>query len=278
VGRMRDEPFDLAVLMTDSFLSALVAWRGAARRRVGYVGQGRGLLLTDRLHPQRWNGRRVQEPMVDYYSRLAETVGCPAESRQLELHTTEADRQAADAAWRDLGLRDDGRVIALNTSGVHGSARLWPVEHFGLLARRIVATLDHDVLVTCGPKERRVAREVVRHGGSNRVFSMADQPLGIGVAKACIAKCRLMVSNDSGPRHIAAALGKPVVTLFGPMLPVWSENPTQQASNLYVDLDCIGCNKQTCPLGHHRCMRELSVDMVYHAMIRLMESTARVAA
>jgi heptosyltransferase II len=278
IGRMRDERFDLALFMADSFRSTLAAWRAGVKRRVGYVGHGRGVLLTDRLYPPRWNGRRVQEPMVDYYLRLAETVACPAESRRLELRTTEADESAADGVWRNLGLRADGRVIALNTSGFYGSATLWPVEHFGLLARRIVETLDHDVLVTCGPNERAVARDVVRHSGSGRVFSMADQPLGIGVAKACIARCRLMVSTDSGPRHVAAALGKPVVTLFGPMLPVRSENPTQQASNLYVDLDCIGCHKRICPLGHHRCMRELSVDMVYHEMMRLMESTARVAA
>jgi heptosyltransferase-2 len=144
------------------------------------------------------------------------------------------------------------------------------VEYFGELARQIVARLDHDVLVMCGPKERDIAAEVVRLADNPRVFSMADQPMDLGTAKACIRRCALMVSTDSGPRHVAAAFGLPVVTLFGPMLPIWSENPTQRAANLVLDLDCIGCHKRVCPLGHHRCMRDLSVNMVFNAVQRLL--------
>jgi len=278
IRRMRAEPYDLAILLRNTLRSALIAWRGGARRRVGYVRYGRGLFLTDRLYPPRRNGRVVPEPMVDYYLRLAETVGCPAESRKLELHTTPADEAAADRVWQNLGLRTDGRVIALNSSGAYGAAKLWPVEHFGLLARRIVGQWKHDVLVMCGPNERVMARDIVRHSGTGRVFSMADQAISIGLLKACLARVRMMVSTDSGPRHVAAAMGRPVVTLFGPMLPVWCENPTQRAANLYLDLDCIGCHKRVCPLGHHRCMRDLTVDMVYHEMVRLMETEDTAAA
>jgi hypothetical protein len=84
-----------------------------------------------------------------------------------------------------------------------------------------------------------------------------------------------MVSTDSGPRHIAAALGKPVVTLFGPMLPIATENPTQTASNLILQLDCIGCGKRACPLGDHSCMRNISVDTVYAAAIKLLAESSR---
>ena len=100
---------------------------------------------------------------------------------------------------------------------------------------------------------------------------MADQPMDLGTAKACIRRCRLMVSTDSGPRHVAAALGLPLVTMFGPMLPIWSENPTQRAVNLVLDLDCIGCHKRVCPLGHHRCMRELTVETVFTAVAELLK-------
>lgn len=100
---------------------------------------------------------------------------------------------------------------------------------------------------------------------------MAEQPMDLGTAKACIGRGRLMVSTDSGPRHVAAALGKPVVTLFGPIMPIWSENPTVRATNLQLDLDCIGCRKRTCPLGHHRCMRELSVGTVFKEVVAMIE-------
>ena len=83
-------------------------------------------------------------------------------------------------------------------------------------------------------------------------------------------RTRLMVSTDSGPRHVAAALGKPVVTVYGPMLPIWSENPTVNAVDLHLDLDCIGCRSRICPLGHHRCMQDLSDQTVYEAEVRIL--------
>jgi heptosyltransferase-2 len=248
----------------------LVAWLGGARERIGYVRYGRGPLLTGKVYPRRDGRRLLPVPMVDYYLELARAVGCAPESRRLELATTEADERSADEVWRRLGLRHDGRVITLNCSGAYGGAKLWPVEYFGQLARRIVDELSHDVLVMCGPAEVPIARDIVGHAARSRVASMADQPLDLGTAKACLRRARLMVSTDSGPRHVAAALGRPVITLFGPMLPVWSENPTVRAIQLMVDLDCIGCHKRICPLGHHRCMRELSVDRVFGAVVRLM--------
>lgn len=213
--------------------------------------------------------------MVESYLELARAVGCGAESPRLELATVEADERSADGVFERLGLSGNRRVVALNSSGAYGGAKLWPVEHFGRLAQRVVDELGCDVLVTCGPKERDIARTVVRLADRPRVVSMADQPMDLGTAKACIRRCRLMVSTDSGPRHVAAAFGLPVVTMFGPMLPIWSENPTQQAVNLLLDLDCIGCHKRVCPLGHHRCMRELTVDTVFAAAARYLEGCSQ---
>jgi heptosyltransferase-2 len=271
VRRLRRERFDILLLLPNSFRVGLLAWLGGAVERIGYVRYGRGPLLTGKVYPRRNSGRVIEGPMVDYYLALAEAAGCPPESPRLELATTEADEQSADLVWRSLGLRTDGAVITLNSGGAYGGAKLWPTGHFGELARRIAGELDHDVLVMCGPKEREIARDVVRRADHARVFSMADQPLGLGTSKACIRRGRLMVSTDSGPRHVAAALGKPVITLFGPMLPVWSENPTQRAVNLMLDLDCIGCHKRVCPMGHHKCMEDLSVDVVYAEVVNLLE-------
>jgi heptosyltransferase II len=268
--RMRRERFDMAVLLTNSLRTAAVAWLGGARERIGYVRYGRGPLLTGKLYPRRIGRAFVPQSMVETYLELARAIGCGEESPRLELATVEADERSADDVFRRLALPNDGSVIALNSSGAYGAAKLWPVEYFGALARRIVDELDRDVLVTCGPKEREIARQVVQISGSSRVHSMADEPMDLGTAKACIRRCRLMVSTDSGPRHVAAAFGLPVVALFGPMLPIWSENPTQRAINLVLDLDCIGCHKRICPLGHHRCMRDLPVEMVFGAVRELL--------
>jgi heptosyltransferase-2 len=271
VGRMRRERFDLVVLLTNSLDTALLAWLGGAKRRVGYVRYGRGPLLTDRLYPPRVGRRVIPTPMVQSYLRLAEAVGCPPESPRLELATTEPEEQLAEQIWRRLGLRTDGRVIALNSSGAYGAAKLWPAERFAELARRVVDELDHDVLVICGPNERQTAHDIVRRAARPRVFSLAEQPLGLGTSKSCIRRSRLMVSTDSGPRHIAAAFGKRVITLLGPTLRTWIENPTVREVFVSVDLDCLGCGKRVCPLGHHRCMRDLSAETVYKEVVKLLE-------
>lgn len=276
--RMRRERWDAAVLLTNSLRTALLAWLGGARRRVGYARYGRSLLLTQRLHLLRDGWRVRPSPMVDCYLKLAEAMGCPPESPRLELATTAVDEESAEGVWQRLDLRRDGRVVLLNSSGAFGAAKLWPVEHFGQLARLIVDRLDHDVLVLCGPKEREIARAIVSQADHLRVMSMAEQPMDLGTSKACIRRGRLMVSTDSGPRHVAAALGRPVITLFGPMLPVWSENPTQQAVNLVLDLACIGCGKRVCPLAHHDCMRKLSVSQVYSEVVKLLREVEVAAA
>ncbi len=271
VRRMRRRRFDLVILLTNSFHTALLAWLGGAKRRVGYAHYGRGPLLTDRLPARRVEGRVVPWPMVETYLRLAEAVGCPPESPRLELATTEAEQRLAEKIWGRLGLRTDGRVIVLNSSGAYGAAKLWPAERFAALARRVVDELDHDVLVICGPNERQTAREIVGLAERPRVFSLADQPLGLATSKSCIRRSSLMVSTDSGPRHIAAAFGKPVITLLGPTLRAWIENPTVRAAFVSVELDCLGCAKRACPLGHHRCMCDLSAEMVFAEVVKLLE-------
>jgi heptosyltransferase II len=275
VRRMRTERFDMAVLFPNSFHVAIAAWLGGARERIGQVRYGRGPLLTGRIYPLRAGRRLVPVPVVDSYLELARAIGCGKESPRLELATLDSDERSADGVFKRLGLRGDGRIIALNSSGAFGAAKLWPVEHFGRLARRIVEELDHDVLVTCGPKECDIARKIVELAAVPRVFSMADQPMDLGTSKACIRRCRMMVSTDSGPRHIAAAFGLPVVTLFGPMLPIWSENPTQRAINLVLDLDCIGCQRHVCPLKHHRCMRELPVERVFESVVDILREAEK---
>ncbi len=278
IGRMRRQRFDIALLLTNSLHTAVLAWLGGARQRVGYARDGRSLLLTKPLRTARVGRQFLPVPMAESYLALARAVGCPEESPQLELNVTAAESEQAERVWRDLGLRTDGRVVALNSSGAYGTAKLWPIEHCATLARQTVAQLDHDVLVLCGPGERDAARQIVARANSSRVFSLAAQAVSLGLTKGCLAWCRLMVSTDSGPRHIAAALGKPVVTLLGPTLPAWIENPSVRGPMLRSELECLGCGKRTCPLGHCRCMRDLTPERVLGEVAALLRTTTVKAA
>jgi heptosyltransferase II len=284
IGRLRRERIDLALLLTNSLHTAALAWLGGARQRVGYARDGRSWLLTGRVpaaghHVPMVGGRKFRpSPMVESYLTLARAIGCPVETPQLELKVTAAENAQAERVWRDLGLRTDGQVVALNSTGAYGEAKLWPVEHAATLARHVVEQLDHDVLVFCGPGERDMAREIAARAGSRRVVSLAAQEVSLALTKGCLSRCRLMVSTDSGPRHMAAALGKPVITLLGPTLPIWIENPSIQGPMLRTRLDCLGCGQRNCPLGHHRCMRDLSPEMVLREVALLAHSTTSKAA
>lgn len=153
VQRMRRERFDAVLLLTNSLDTALLAWLGGAKQRIGYARNGRGPLLTRKLHPHRVGRHIAPAPMVESYMALAEALGCPPQSPRLELATTAAEEELGDRIWHSLGLRTDDRVIALNCSGAYGAAKRWPAEHCGTLARKINAELDHNVLVLCGPGE-----------------------------------------------------------------------------------------------------------------------------
>lgn len=264
--RLRAERLDTVVLLTNSWRTGLLAWCSGARRRVGYVRGGRGILLTDRLEHRRANGKYTPTPVLDDYLRLAYQLGCGLESPRLELATLPADEAAADVTWKRLALPAGRHVVALNSSGAFGSAKLWPTGHFAELARKIVCATDNSVLVLCGPSEREIARDIVAAADHPRVVGLSDEQLSIGLTKACVRRCRLLVTTDSGPRHFAPAFDVPVITLFGPTHIAWSETHYARAVHLQHRVDCGPCQQRVCPLGHHRCMRDLGVDEVFRAV------------
>jgi heptosyltransferase-2 len=267
--QLRAERLDLALLLTNSFRTAWMAWRCGARERIGYVGELRGWLLTERLPAPPAAGHRDPLPTIDGYLQLAAAAGCASTSRRLELATTAADDEAADAVWRRLGLPTGNQVIVLNSGGAFGKAKYWPGEYFAALAQRIVEHTPYSVLINCGPAERDTAREIVALAGSRRVTSLADvADVPVGLTKACIRRSRMLVTTDSGPRFFGVAFNKPVVTLFGPTDPKATRTGDGRELSLSLSLDCQPCMKRTCPLGHHRCMRELTVDRVYAAVMQ----------
>jgi heptosyltransferase-2 len=269
LGRLRAERADLAVLFPNSFRSVLLALLAAIPRRVGYTRGGRGLLLTDRLrYPRGRDGRRVPSPIVESYLALARHLGCPGDSLRPELFTTDADEAAADRAWQALGLSRHEPVVCLNTGGAYGPAKSWPVEHFAALARRIAADAGQAVLIVCGPSEREAARAIAAAADHPRVVTLAGLELSIGLTKACVRRSALLVTTDSGPRHFAAAFGVPVVTLFGPTHIAWTRTYHPHALHVHHPVPCGPCQRPSCPLGHHRCMRELAPQAVYEAVRR----------
>ncbi len=266
--KIRAAQLDTVVLLTNSFRTAWLAWRSGTPERVGFSNEGRGWLLTKRLPFPQDKQRRALLPAVDAYLHLAQAVGCDLEPPRMELATTAADERLADAVWKKLDLPPGEEVVVLNSGGAFGGAKHWPVEHFAALAQKIAIEKGLSVLVNCGPAEREIAREIVSQANDRRVVSLADEEVPLGLSKACIRRSRLLVTTDSGPRFFGIAFGKPVVTLFGPTDPLLTQTHYQQETSLSLQLDCQPCMKPICPLGHHRCMRDLSVATVYQAVLK----------
>jgi heptosyltransferase II len=268
---LRNERADLAVLLPNSFRSALLAFASGARRRVGYDRGGRGRLLTDRLTvPRDAQGERLPVPAVEYYLALVRHLGCPVSSLRPELFTTRDDEAAADRAWLHLGLSADRPVVCLNTGGAFGPAKSWPEPYFSALARRLVTETGVRVLVVCGPAERQAARAICAGANHPDVVSLADLDLSLGLSKACVKRSTLMVTTDSGPRHFAAAFDVPVISLFGPTHIAWTRTNHPHAVHLFHPVPCGPCQQPVCPEKHHRCMTELTPDAVFRAASRLL--------
>lgn len=265
---LRAAQLDAVLLLTNSFRTAWMAWQSRASERIGYVGGFRRFLLSHRITPQTQKANGLPLPTIDSYLQLATAIGCRPEPPRMELATLEADERAADDVWRQLALPAGERVVVLNSGGAFGAAKHWPAEHFAQLARRIVANGPYTVLVNCGPAEREIAVQIVAQANDHRVVSLAGiEQVPIGLTKACIRRSRMLVTTDSGPRYFGMAFEKPVVTLFGPTDPRSVETHYARETSLALGLDCQPCMARACPLAHHRCMRDLSVDRVYDAVV-----------
>jgi heptosyltransferase-2 len=163
--------------------------------------------------------------------------------------------------------------MLLSTGGAFGDAKHWPTEYCVSLALRAADEFGLTTLVLCGPQERDHAAAIETAANHQQVRSLAREDVSFGTTKAIIRRSRLMVTTDSGPRHIASALNTPTIVLFGPIDPRASRNYQPDSIELTVPLDCRPCGHRTCPLAHHRCMRDLTVDQVLRAVSQTLENT-----
>jgi lipopolysaccharide heptosyltransferase II len=232
--------YDEALVLPNSLKSALIPRFAGIPRRVGYAGEARfGLLnVVHRRRPGR-------EPMALHFARLAAPPG--AEIRlPLPEPRLAVDAHSAEATRRKFGI--EGDYAALCPGAEYGPAKRWP--YFAELSRR----LPQPAITLGGPRDREHAESIQ---GRNLVGATT-----LDEAIELLAGAALVVSNDSGLMHVAAALGRPQVALFGSSSPKHTPPLSARAKVLWLGLECSPCYARECPLGHFRCMRELDVDRV----------------
>lgn len=269
---LRREGVDVALLLTNSLSTAMMAYLGGVNRRIGYAKDGRSWFLTDRFHLPKQAGKKIPIPAIDAYLRLVEILGCDISDRHTELDVSDCERAAAKEVWEDFGWEETIPTVAINSSGAYGSSKVWPRDKVVSLARNLAETGRYQVLLHCGPGERDEANGTAQECGTPRVRSLGEgragvrQELPLGLSKAVLGKAGVVVTTDSGPRHIALALNRPVITLFGSTSPEWTRSYNVPEKEFYLGLACQPCYRRTCPLQHQACMRDLSVPTILKAI------------
>lgn len=268
--KLRAEAFDRGIVLPGSFKAALPLRAAGIRQRSGYRGEGRGPLLTDARADDKRHRRTV-----DRFVALAVAPGeatPPLEPPHLRLPPG-ATEQAREA----LGLASSGRpLLALCPGAEFGPAKRWPARHFALVARHWIA-VGGRVQLFGGPGDRPAADALVAALGEGPALEQLENLVGrttLLQAAALLHAAKAVVANDSGLMHLAAALDRPLVALYGPSDPALTPPLTPAASVLALDLPCQPCHARRCPLVHHKCLEELSPRVVSERLAPILDQAA----
>lgn len=246
-----------SVILPNSWKSALVPWLAGIPRRTGYTGEMRWGIVND----LRRLDRSALPRLVERYAALAAEPGATAAEASAPVLVPDVANR--DAAVNALGLGTDGGIAILCPGAEFGPAKRWPPEHFADLARRFVA--DGLAVWLLGSPKDKPATEAVRAAAGVAGAAIRDLSgrTDLGTAIDLLSLASIVVSNDSGLMHAAAAVGAPLVALFGSSSPAYTPPMSATASIARIDIACSPCFKRECPLGHFRCMRDLRPPAVY---------------
>ena len=256
IAKRIEGQFDAAYVLPNSLKSALLPFLASIPTRIGYLGEARIGLLTHRL-----KNPKKKPPMVTFYSALSGEAGIEADRPQLQVPDAQINETLAE-----LGLQR-GAYAVFAPGSEYGPAKRWPAAHYAALAAR----LDLPVLLLGSGKEADLCDEISKT--SKNCLNLAGKtPLAQAIH--ALAASKFIVSNDSGLMHVAAALGVPQVAVFGSSSPLHTPPLSDKAVVLWLKndaayqppLDCAPCFERECPLGHTRCLNDISAERVLAAL------------
>lgn len=274
-GTLRRHGFDLAVLFQNAFEAAFLAWLAGIPQRYGYATDGRVFFLTT---PVAVPSRGVHQ--VEYYWNLLKPLGLSGGASLPTLVVTADESRQLDIrlAGAEVGLSDI--VIGINPGSTYGSAKRWLPERFAEVAQRLAERIGQDenaqvVVVILGARgEESLGKDIAAR--INRRSVVLSGATTIRELMAVVKRCRLLITNDTGPMHIAAACGVPVVAVFGPTDSHTTAPYGQERSIVREAVDCAPCLLRECPIDH-RCMTRIPVDRVYDAAVQQLSGLSRVS-
>jgi heptosyltransferase-2 len=252
------EGYDQAIVLPNTFKSALTPFFGGIPVRTGYTGELRHWLLND---ARKLDEKRFPQ-LAQRYAVLALPRAAPLPSPLPSL-ALRVDETARRAVLQRLGLDRSRAVAALCPGAEFGPAKRWPARYFAELAHGLAAR-GCAVWLIGSQADRQTGIEIERAAGG--ICRNLCGETSLTEAIDLLASCSLVVSNDSGLMHIAAALGRPIVALYGSSSPAYTPPLSADARILKLDLPCSPCFQRECPLGHFNCMVQLVPDKVLAAI------------
>ena len=252
---LRAGQYDQALVLPNSWKSALPPWFAGIALRTGFRGEARWGLLNDlrTLDPQ------ALPQMADRFAALAfpPATKLPSSLPRPALHSTTAQQQQLLAR---LGIDTTKPAVAFCPGAEYGPAKRWPERHFAALAR-LLAARGYAIWLVGSPKDHAVAETIAQNaqGLCTNLCGKTD----IAEATDLLAAARLVVTNDSGLMHVAAAVGRPVIALYGSSSPLFTPPLSADARIVPLDLECSPCFKRVCALGHLKCLNELAPEHVF---------------
>ncbi len=260
IRTLRDRRFDLVVDLTDGDRSALLARLSGAPVRIGYNSEGRwrGRLYTEIMQPDRFGMHTV-----GYHLAATEALGLTGPPPPPILTVSPEGRHAADRLLQEAGI-EPARPLACLHPGARWWFKSWPSERFAALADRIQTETAAQALFLGGEQDRDVGSRIAERMTTPHRTLIGRT--GLKELAAVLERAALMISNDNGPMHMAAALGVQVIGLFGPSDPaIWG--PWGEGHHVfYKGLDCRACFHPDCFRGEQNCMRQITLDEVWKAV------------
>ncbi len=265
IGDLRAAHYDLCVSLAGDWASVF-AFLSGAERRVGYRGEAYPFFMTDPVPGRRY---RIRQHEVDYIAGLARAAGGVIEGEQREprLAISEQARAEVKALLAASGISDGDVLIAVHAGATNGVAKRWPVPHWAALADRLIGELGAKVVLTGAPGDAEITKGVASQ--------MRQTPLDfagkttIPQLAALLERCNLVISGDSGPLHMAGAVGTPVVALHGPTAPELSGPVGKEATVLRLGIWCSPCYDASfwavCRFYNPVCMKGITPDAVLTA-------------
>ncbi len=251
---LRQHGYDQSIVLPNSWKSALVPFFAGIPKRTGYRGEMRWGLLND--------ARKLDKDqlplMVERFVALANVPGTalPRPLPQLALTVNDSQRQATLAK---LGLTSEPKIAALCVGAEYGPAKRWPPQHFAALGKKLRA-LGYQTWLVGSAKDAEAGAEAARLSEGACLDLCGKTSLDEAVD--LLASATVIVSNDSGLMHVAAALDKPLIALYGSSSPGFTPPLSRQAHIISLNLDCSPCFKRQCPLGHLDCLMKLTPQCV----------------